>query len=152
MAACRLMSFGASPLGRLPFGESTIAANPSFDFPRSEFRANRVCVQSRRQLGNIRNGREWAEPTAAHQARGAGPIPAVVPQRRTDRIRLTGQPEVGTVGDGFQRDPPRQLSAPIVAESARGWSRDSKRIAFTAVADENLDVYSVDVESTRVTD
>ena len=45
------------PVGRLPFGESTVAANPSFDFPRSEFRANRVCVQSRRQLGNIRDGR-----------------------------------------------------------------------------------------------
>ena len=45
----------------------------------------------------------------------------------------------------------RQLYAPIVAKSARGWSRDSKRIAFTAVFDENLDIYSVDVESTQVT-
>ena len=41
-------------------------------------RSDRVCVASRRQLGDIRHGRGWREPAAAHPARSRGPIPTLV--------------------------------------------------------------------------
>ena len=46
----------------------------------------------------------------------------------------------------------RKLFSRIVAKSARGWCRDNKRIAFAATAtDGNVDIYTVDVESTAIT-
>jgi TolB protein len=45
----------------------------------------------------------------------------------------------------------RHLYSGIVPKSPRGWSRDGRRIAFTAVADGNVDVYAVIVESAQVT-
>jgi Tol biopolymer transport system component len=46
----------------------------------------------------------------------------------------------------------RRLYSKIVAKSARGWCRDNKRIAFAATAtDGNVDIHTVDVESTEVT-
>ena len=46
----------------------------------------------------------------------------------------------------------RRLFSRIVAKSARGWCRDNTRIAFAATAaDGNVDIYTVDVESTAVT-
>ena len=45
----------------------------------------------------------------------------------------------------------RRLYSHIVAKSARCWCRDNKRIAFAAQSDGNIDVYTVDVDSTSVT-
>ena len=75
----------------------------------------------------------------------------LVPGRRPDRFRLGGSLWLGTLGHGSSGNRERRLYSQIVAKSARGWSRDGKRIAFAAVADENIDVYAVDVESTQVT-
>jgi Tol biopolymer transport system component len=45
----------------------------------------------------------------------------------------------------------RRLASHVIVKATRGWSPDSKRIAFTAVADSNVDVYSVDVPSGQIT-
>ena len=45
----------------------------------------------------------------------------------------------------------RRLHSGIVAKSTRGWCRDDTRIVFAATAGGNVDVYTVDVASTRVT-
>jgi TolB protein len=46
----------------------------------------------------------------------------------------------------------RRLFSRIVAKSARGWCRDNKRIAFSAIGmDGNVDIYIVDVETAGVT-
>ena len=72
------------------------------------------------------------------------------PGRRTDRFRLAGRLALGTLGHGLKRDP-RETS--LLADRGQVSSglvlRTGKRIAFAAVADENIDVYTVDVESTQ---
>jgi Tol biopolymer transport system component len=45
----------------------------------------------------------------------------------------------------------RRLCSGLVGKSHREWSRDGRRIALTARADSNVDVYVVDVASTRLT-
>jgi hypothetical protein len=50
-------------------------------------------------------------------------------------------------GHGFQRNARETPLSQIVAKSARGWSRDGKRIVFAAVTDEHIDAFTVDVES-----
>jgi Tol biopolymer transport system component len=44
----------------------------------------------------------------------------------------------------------RHVASHIVAKSTRGWSPDSKRIVFAAAADNNVDIYTVDVPSGKV--
>jgi Tol biopolymer transport system component len=45
----------------------------------------------------------------------------------------------------------RRIASDIVAKSTRGWSVDSRLIAFAARSDSNVDIYTVDVRSGRTT-
>jgi Tol biopolymer transport system component len=45
----------------------------------------------------------------------------------------------------------RRLASHIAAKSARGWSPDGKRIAYTATANDDVDIYTVEVQSGRTT-
>lgn len=45
----------------------------------------------------------------------------------------------------------RRLASHIAAKAVREWSPDGKRIAYTATASDNVDIYSVEVQSGRMT-
>lgn len=111
------------PVCHHPFGAIAVTPNRTFCSLERGLDGDRVCFPSRRQLGDIRDGRRWAEPKTAHPARCGGSIPALVPGRRTDRIRLAGRRWVGTLGHEFRRDAPetpvltdrREISARLVS-------------------------------------